>query len=199
MFTTFPLDIAVFNAIHGLAGLTPLLDALGIFLALYLPYLLGLAALAFVFKQKTAKEKWGVFLALAFAVLVSRGILTEAVHFLYPIARPFAALGFTPLIGESGASFPSGHAAFFFALSFMLFAFDRKWGAWFLTLAFINGLARIFVGVHYPMDILGGIVVGFISYLIVQYLLKPGRFRAAAVPQAVQDASGENAAPGQVA
>ncbi len=200
MLNPFPLDTAVFQAIHGLAGTVPLLDAAGIFFALYLPYLLGLAILFFIFKQKTTKEKWGVFFTLALVALLSRGIIDTLIHFFYPVVRPFVALGFTPLISESGASFPSGHASFFFAISFMLFTFDRKWGTWFLILAFINGLARVFVGVHYPMDILGGLVVGFISYLLVKYLLKPERFRAAPVSTGTADrANEEKAAPDQIA
>ncbi len=194
MLDTFPLDVAVFKAIHGLSGVAPLLDALGVFLALYLPYLLGLALLVFIFKQKTAKRKFGVFLILALAALISRGIITEAVRFLYPIARPFVTLGFTPLIGESGASFPSGHVTFFFAIAFTLFfALDRKWGTWFLVLSTLVGVARIFVGVHYPMDILGGIVIGFVSYLIAVALVKPEKFSAVPAPQPPEIKSAEPA------
>ncbi len=197
MIDTFPLDIAVFKAIHGLAGLAPLLDALGVFLALYLPYLLGLALLVFVFKQKTTKQKLGAFLSLALAVVVSRGILTEIIRFVYPITRPFAALNFAPLISESGASFPSGHTAFFFAVAFTLFfAFDKSWGGWFLVLSTLIGVARIFVGVHYPMDILGGIVIGFISYLIVKALVKPGRFNVLAASKSAEIKDAE-ASPGE--
>ncbi|MCL4404284.1 phosphatase PAP2 family protein [Patescibacteria group bacterium] len=182
MLENFPLNLSLFNAVHGLAGVTPLLDAAGIFCALYLPYVLVLALVFFVFKQGTTKERMGVFLTLVLAAIISRGIFVEFVHFAWPVARPFAALGFTPLIGESGASFPSGHASLFFALSFMLLAFDRKWAYWFIGLSLLNGLARIFVGVHYPLDILGGIAVGFVSYLIVKKLVRPDRFRAASVP-----------------
>ena len=197
MLETFPLDIAVFNAIHGLAGIAPLSDALGIFLASYLPYILVLAVLVFVFQRPTAKEKMGTFLTLLLAVLVSRFILADIVQFLYPIARPFVTLGFTPLISASGASFPSGHASFFFALSFALFIFDRRWGYWFLTLSFLIGLARIFVGVHYPTDILGGIIVGLISYFIVKKLIRPERFCADSAPVAPIEPIGEATTPSE--
>ncbi len=192
MLETFPLDITVFKAIHGLAGIAPLSDALGIFLAAYLPYVLVLAALVFVFGRSTAKEKVGVFLTLLLAVLLSRFILTDIIQFFYPIARPFAALSFTPLIGASGASFPSGHTAFFFALSFALLIFDRRWGFWFLALSLLVGLSRVFVGVHYPMDILGGIAVGFIAYLVVKKLVQAERFFAVSVPVVPIEPIGES-------
>lgn len=195
MIDSSSLNIALFNAIHGLAGHAPLLDAAGIFFALYLPYVLGLAALVFIFQQPAARGKMGVFLALVLGIIISRGIFVEAIHFIWPVARPFAAMGFTPLIGESGAAFPSGHASLLFALSFVLLAFDRKWGYWFLGLSFLNGVARIFVGVHYPLDILGGIVVGLVSYIIVKFLIHPERLKHASANPPVSAPAGEETAP----
>ena len=82
------------------------------------------------------------------------------------------ALGFEPLIArDMVGSFPSGHSAFYFALAFSLFYFNKKWGWWFTVLAFFMGLARIFTGVHYPSDILGGALLGLVSVLVVAGLL----------------------------
>ncbi len=164
-------DINLFNWIHGLAGWSVFTDTIGVFLAQYLAYLLALAALVFIFRQNDWKSRIGTLFHLALAALISRGILTEIIRYLYERPRPFAAFGFSALIGESGNSFPSGHAAFFFALGFIIFSMDRKWGYWFLSLAFLNGLARVFVGVHYPTDILGGILMGFIAWRIIHLLL----------------------------
>ena len=76
-------DINLFNWIHGLAGWSVLTDALGIFLAKYLAYILGFAALVFIINQKSWREKLKVFIHLALAVLISRGILTEIIRYLY--------------------------------------------------------------------------------------------------------------------
>lgn len=59
-------------------------------------------------------------------------------------------------------SFPSGHASFFFALAMMVTCFyPRLWvGLVMFSLALFMGLSRIYVGVHYPFDVLGGMVVG---------------------------------------
>lgn len=166
------LDLVILNWVHGLAGWSVFTDTVGIFLAKYLPYLLGLPVLVFVFQQNNWKFRVKVFLGLALAALISRGIVTEAIRFLYDRPRPFTAFGFSPLVGEGGASFPSGHAAFFFALGFVIFSINRRWGYWFLSLSLLNGLARIFAGVHYPSDILGGILVGLAGWAIVRFLLK---------------------------
>jgi undecaprenyl-diphosphatase len=165
------LDTAIFNFIHGLVGWSVFTDAIGVFFAQYLAYILAIAALFFVFKEKEFKKRAKIFFQLTLAALISRGILTETIRFLYDRPRPFSVFNFTPLVSDSSASFPSGHAAFFFALGFIILSINRRWGLWFLSLAFLNGLARIFAGVHYPSDIIGGILVGFAGYWITRKFL----------------------------
>lgn len=57
-------------------------------------------------------------------------------------------------------SFPSNHAANAFAATVTLSFFYRRYAGYFLTAALLVGLSRIFVGVHYPGDVLGGFIVG---------------------------------------
>ena len=164
-------DINLFNWIHGFAGWSVFTDSVGVFLAQYLAYILVIAALFFIFKQDGWKTRMEILFHSALATLISRGILTELIRFLYDRPRPFAAFGFTSLIGESGASFPSGHAAFFFALALVIFSANRRWGYWLLSLSLLNGIARIFVGVHYPTDILGGILIALFGWGLVNLFL----------------------------
>ncbi len=165
-------DNSVFEILHGLAGASGFWDAFIVFLAQYLPYFLVFAALVFVFLQGKTRARLFAFLTLSLTILLSRGILTEIIHFVYPHARPFEALGFTPLLSAGGPSFPSGHAAAYFALAFAIYSLNRSWGLWFTVLAFVNGLARVAAGVHWPSDILGGIVLAFISIVVIRWLLK---------------------------
>jgi undecaprenyl-diphosphatase len=166
------MDLNIFNVIHGLAGQSGLLDFLGVILAKYLPYIVILIALWLLFREKDFRQKIFNSIFVALTVLISRGIVTESIRFFYDKQRPFQVLGFEPLISETARSFPSGHAAFLFGLAFAVFYFNRRWGWWFLALALLNGVARIFVGVHWPSDILGGIVVGLVSFLIVKLILE---------------------------
>lgn len=167
-----PFDTSLFNLIHGAAGHSGLLDFFGVFFANYLPYALVIAAAIFILKKKKKVERLSVFLLFSLATLLARGFFTEVIRFFYTHPRPFDALGFTALIPESGNSFPSGHAAFFFALAAAVWWCNRKWGWWFLGLALLNGIARVFVGVHWPTDIAGGIVIGIGSFWIVWLLVK---------------------------
>ncbi len=169
------LNQTVFQWIHQFTGRSVFLDDLGIFFANYLPYFLVLGFLVLAAYEKGWRRKFYVFAEGTIAVILSRGLITEIIRFFYHHERPFAFYNFTPLISESAYSFPSGHAAWFFALALAVWYANRTWGVWFFILASLNGIARVYVGVHWPLDIIGGIVVGVISALIVHRLFKSTR------------------------
>lgn len=175
-------DQSIFEAIYGLAHQAKWLDWLGIFLAQYLPYLLAFAFLATVFRRaREWRHRFYDLASAALSLLLARGILTEIIRIFVLRPRPPEALGIMPLISmPSSAAFPSGHASFFFALAFSILFFQTdgwtsarkgRTGLWFIAGAFLVSAARIFVGVHWPIDILGGIVVGFLSAYLVHLLL----------------------------
>jgi undecaprenyl-diphosphatase len=159
--------------LFGFARFHPLLDAAIVFLARYFPYLLALAFLGFILNERGARRRLFLLFETALAILLSRGILTEGIRFFHAVQRPFEAWQAAPLIPETlGNSFPSGHAAFFFALATVLFFHNKKWGAWFLFFAVINGVSRIVAGVHWPIDVAGGALIGIGSAAIVHLLLR---------------------------
>ena len=73
------------------------------------------------------------------------------------------------MVAENHCSFPSGHAAFFFALAMAVYFYNKKWGTWFFATAILITVARVIAGVHYPPDILGGAVIGIMVAYIVFY------------------------------
>jgi undecaprenyl-diphosphatase len=150
-------------------------DVLAIFFAEYLPYLLVLAFLVLVYYQKGWRRKVYLFCEGALAIILARGIVASVIQYFYHEARPFSFYNFTPLISESGWSFPSAHAAWFFSLAMIVWYTNRKWGWWFFALATLMGLARIYAGVHWPIDILAGAVIGILSALFIRWLLTGSR------------------------
>jgi undecaprenyl-diphosphatase len=161
----------LFILIHNLSGRFFGLDELGIFLASYYTYVLVIIALALPLAYKSWRTSLLFYCEIFLAGILSRGIFTEIIRFFYNHPRPFAVLNFTPLIPESGNSFPSGHTAFLFAIALIIYFWKPKWGWFFFISGLLVGLARIYVGVHWPFDILGGIVIGLLSGFIIYYLL----------------------------
>jgi undecaprenyl-diphosphatase len=65
-----------------------------------------------------------------------------------------------PLVHTFGSSFPSGHAATSFAAAVVLASLVPRGVVWFLLLAAAIAYSRVYVGVHYPLDVAAGALVG---------------------------------------
>ena len=171
------LDYTIFQFINNLTGHWPALDWLGIFLASYLQYVMGAGLLIFWFWRKSREERiknlWAAGVAIG-AVILSRLVLTEIIHWLWFRPRPFIDHAVNSLLAhENTGSFPSGHAAFFFALAMATYFFNRRAGQWLFAAATLISIARVYVGVHYPLDILAGALVGIFSgWLVVKIYAK---------------------------
>ncbi len=104
---------------------------------------------------------------------VAAYILAYVVKFILHTPRPFDALSDVhALIAESGYAFPSGHATFFMALAATIVFAHKRAGYIFMLFALVIGIARIMAGVHFPIDILGGFVLGAIVSYAVAYFRK---------------------------
>ena len=140
-----------------------------VFFAKYLGYILLAVFLVLFLKNRNPNF---IFIPLISAVL-SRFVFTEIIRFFYFRPRPFVENGFNPLIEHAPtASFPSGHAAFFFALSAGVYSFNKKAGYWFFGASVVISMARVLAGIHYLTDILGGLAVGVLSFWLVRFAYK---------------------------
>lgn len=72
--------------------------------------------------------------------------------FFYHRPRPFLTHQMQPLLSENSWSFPSGHAAPFFALAAAVFLANKKWGTVFFAGVILMGIGRVAAGVHYPKN-----------------------------------------------
>lgn len=162
------LNTFLFEKINDLASRNIWLDQLSVFFAAYSGYIL-LAVLVLVFILRTATLNRFMVLVALISAGVSRGIITTVIRFFYHNPRPFDVLAVKQLVPESGYSFPSGHAAFYFALSMGVYLYNKKLGAGFFIVSALMGIARIFAGVHWPADILGGALIGIGTALLVNF------------------------------
>lgn len=158
------VDLRVFNFIKGFSKKSRALDFLAVFCASYLGYVLIfiLAVAAFY------AGNWQMFFTPMLAGAVARFLLNNTVYFFYQRPRPVEVLPITALIKKPDhPAFPSGHASFFFALAFALFLFNIPLAIVATTAALCISLARIFAGVHWPSDIVGGTCSAGLSFFCV--------------------------------
>lgn len=161
------MDYQTFHFINQFAGQSGILDSLMIGLAKYGVILMALPLLSLWFRGKVADEakKAALLSLLSMAIAL---LINQIIGHLYFRQRPFAFHEVNLLLNKSSdPSFPSDHSAFVFAIATMIWLKDRRIGAFALGIAFLVGISRVFVGTHYPGDILGGALIGLGSSLIV--------------------------------
>lgn len=88
--------------------------------------------------------------------------------------RPYLVISQLELLvaQESSTSFPSGHSASSFVCAYMLTRMFGKKGAWAYLPASLIALSRIYVGVHYPSDVLAGMALGTFIGVVMHPLLR---------------------------
>jgi undecaprenyl-diphosphatase len=171
------MDYNLYQAVNGLSG-ESVLDSIFKLLANDLPaVLVGLVALTFLVPWATrrSERRNGAVLATASAALAL--LINQPISHLVNRTRPYLAHPAHAhlLIARShDPSFPSDHATGGFALAFAVWLYDRTIGSTLLVLAALLSFARVYVGTHYPGDVVAGALIG-IAVAALLFLAKPTR------------------------
>jgi len=186
-------DRALFRWINGLAGHVPFLDHLFVGIAsdyfMIIAMCLVLVVMWFGTREQSqrrdnqlaviaAMSSLGLatgMVALINLIFVKNQVLAgTALSNLFNRLRPFEAEPSVQLLfyRPTDPSFPSNMAAVVFGLAIAVWLKNRKAGGWLLGMACLAGFARIYVGIHYPVDILGGVIIGLLGVALAFALIK---------------------------
>lgn len=168
------MNETIFYAINSIAGQNPALDQLIIFLSNWFGYVLLVGLLIFLVVHKDKKQvARDLFVVLSAAIAAYA--FAVALKYLLPHPRPFEVLPDAHILYTHGGgdSFPSGHATFYMALAVSLFFSRRRLALVYFLGALTIGLARIAVGIHWPLDIFAGWLlgggIGALAYYLLNY------------------------------
>jgi undecaprenyl-diphosphatase len=167
------LDTVLFYFLNGKASnalfdfLMPILTNLDYW---RIPLALFVLALA-IFGKKRGRM---AVVLLIFGITLSDQICNSVIKPLVGRIRPCNVLENIHLLINctQSFSFPSSHATNMFTGTILLSFIYRKWRVVLLTIATLVAYSRVYVGVHYPFDVLGGIVLGITCALIIIVLYK---------------------------
>ncbi len=172
------LDHQFFNLIYSLKGTWPLLDACAFFCAKYLIFFMAVLVIVWWLKLNYPfknfsfnQQKMPLHISLAAGISF---LVSQLIGLIYFRPRPFASNSdvINDINPMSEKSFPSDHTTIAFAIAAAVYCHHKKMGALLLILALLVGLGRIYTGVHYPLDVVGGIIVGTISVFGLNYFFR---------------------------
>ncbi|HTY82055.1 MAG TPA: phosphatase PAP2 family protein [Dehalococcoidales bacterium] len=178
------MDKSIFLFINGLAGRNAVMD--GFFRGVSNDYF-ALVSCCFILvwlwfglkneKQRLVMQKTVLVAAISIGLTAA---LVGIVNHFYFRPRPFNVLPpdtVTLLFYKpTDSSFPSNLASILFAAAWPVFIKNKTWGSIMLAIDVLAGFGRVFIGVHYPLDILGGAgiaVVGTACAFGAMWLIGP--------------------------
>ncbi|PRS41085.1 undecaprenyl-diphosphatase [Bacillus sp. NMCC4] len=145
------------------------LNPLFIGLAEYTVLLAALMCL-FIWFQNRIRTNRRVVVSAGFTFILAE-LIGKIAGIFYSNQQPFAEMSHVNLLiqKEVNNSFPSDHTIFIFSVCLIFWLFHKRHVYW-LIIACAVGFSRIWVGVHYPFDVLAGAVIACLTAVAVVYL-----------------------------
>lgn len=169
------LNYELLKAINDLAGKSSVVDAIMIFATNYAVPVFATVLLMMWFFGKEYMKKTVVYSALSGVLGILINVLISKIYFE---PRPFVTHDDLNVLVDHArdASFPSDHTTGAIALAFAIALRNKRIGIIMMVFALITGFSRMYVGNHYPGDVVVGIVIGLlVAYTInkLAFLVEP--------------------------
>jgi undecaprenyl-diphosphatase len=190
------INLTLFYFFNNLAGRSPVLDWFVVFLTSYASYVVCIIVALYVVLVVPFRIPLGTarFVKLWQATEMILSVFTtwyvvKIIKVLLALPRPFETLtNIRVLLSISGGdSFPSGHAALTSALATTVFFYHRRLGLLLYLFAITISLSRLYVGVHYPVDIAAGFLIGILIPILFHALFQGKWVEKAGGLSALQD------------
>ncbi|MBI4294729.1 MAG: phosphatase PAP2 family protein [Chloroflexi bacterium] len=171
------LDHKLFLIINGMAGRWPVVDSIARLIGndYFMPVAMSLVLLWLWFDGSSSSllERQQKAVMAAFVAMGLTNLVIKFINWNFYRLRPFQVLDNTRLLfyQPTDSSFPSNSAAVAFTMAVAVMLANRRMGTVLLIMALLWALSRIYMGVHFPLDIIAGAALGYVSSLLVSRLL----------------------------
>ncbi|HUZ16024.1 MAG TPA: phosphatase PAP2 family protein [Gaiellaceae bacterium] len=137
-----------------------------------IPLVVVMTAALWFFSRPGGDRKWKLASGSGFAAAALAYAVAFTIHHIWSRPRPYMSHHIShPWSNTTDASFPSDHTTVSFAIAAAVLAIDLPAGVIFLVVAAIISIGRIFIGAHYPSDVLAGFVIGLVvAGVVVRFL-----------------------------
>ncbi|WP_010238156.1 phosphatase PAP2 family protein [Clostridium arbusti] len=168
------MNMEIFRLINNLANKNMILDTIMIFFSKYVPYIFMIVvAMVFISGIMSRNLDYRKMAVNTFFISVINLILSFIIGNIYYTNRPFVNNKVNLLFPHiKDASFPSDHAMGTMSIALGLSKYNNLLSITLTVLSIIVGFSRIYVGHHYPMDVIGAYIIVFITNYIYNVKLR---------------------------
>jgi undecaprenyl-diphosphatase len=139
-----------------------------------IPFMVLATAALWFLARPGGDRKWKLAAASGFLSAALAFVANFVIHSIWDRPRPYETHAIShPWSTSTDASFPSDHASLSLAIAFAVLAFDSAAGAVLVVAAVIIAVGRVFIGAHYPGDILASLTVATAVAIIVIGFARP--------------------------
>jgi len=168
------MNMEFFKIINNLAYKNALLDKVMIFFSNDVPYIfMAVIVLIFILgiiNNKKENRKIAVNTVVITAINL---IINLMIRIIFHINRPFVDHNVNLLVShDTASSFPSNHATGTMSIAVALNKYNKVLGLIMTILSIIVGFSRVYVGDHYPIDIIGSYIIVFITNYVYNLVLR---------------------------
>ncbi len=168
------MNMEIFRLINNLANKNTALDGIMIFFSKYVPYIfMAVIVIVFLLGITQKNSDYRKIAVNTFVITVINLVLSFIIGGIYYVDRPFVNNKVNLLFSHTkDASFPSDHATGTMSIALGLGKYNKSVSIILTILSVIVGFSRVYVGHHYPMDVIGAYVLVFITSYIYNLKLR---------------------------
>ncbi len=174
------MNLFLFRLINGLAYKNIFLDKIMMFSSKYITYIYGLIIFLYFIYGVIKNNRKVKYMAISIFILLLINIsISYIIGLVYYVPRPFVGNKVNLLYPHStSSSFPSSHAIGVMTIALGIRNRVKKFGYSLILISILVGISRVYVGHHYPSDVIAGFIIAFSSNYIYRKVIEGKVFKS---------------------